>query len=202
MGEEQLKVLQMIADGIISAEEGERLLQVLEVASGVEPEVDLEFSPNPEARIDQVAPKPVSLPPKPDWSKFWFYPTVIGGALILLGLGYTVLAVGGPISGWWLLLTLPSLVLGTVSFLLGWLIRSSCWLHVRIKDEQTNFKICLPLPLSWIAWGIKIARPFAPKLTEVVTDDLLETLAKTSSEGIFRVEVEEATGEYVQIYYG
>jgi hypothetical protein len=127
---------------------------------------------------------------------------VIGGVLALLGLGYTILAAGDTISGWWLLLTLPALILGLLLFILGWLIRYSCWLHLRIKDENTDIKISLPLPLSWIRWGIKIARPFVPKLAQVATDDVLAVMAETLLTDSFSVEVQEAGGEHVQVYYG
>jgi hypothetical protein len=203
MSQEQIKVLQMIAEGIISAEEGERLLRVLEATDDVESGPNLMVPSDTEPEVGEPVPEPTTpQPTKPHWARFWLYPTVIGGVLALLGLRYTILAAGDTISGWWLLLTLPGLILGLLLFLLGWLIRYSYWLHLRIKDENTNIKISLPLPLSWIRWGIKIARPFVPKLAEVATDDVLDVMAETLLEDSFSVEVQEVDGEHVQIYYG
>lgn len=102
----------------------------------------------------------------------------------------------------WLFVILPTLFLGLLLCLLGWLIRTSAWLHIRVQDKETNLKISLPLPLGWVVWLVKMVRPFVPKLQELVADDLLELLAASITEGGFNVEVQEESGEHVLVYYG
>jgi hypothetical protein len=190
----------MIAAGTISAEVGERLLELLEPGSNLETGA----SPMLEAgeisaqiRDDQTLP--------PDWRKYWIYPAVIGGVLIASGLGYIFLFIEGIIGWGWLFVTWAVLALGMVLLLLGWLMRNAAWLHLRIKDGNTRLYLGLPLPLRWIVWGIGVARRFVPQLADYVTDDLLEALAEASAragEAGFKIEVQEAKGEQVYIYYG
>ena len=148
-------------------------------------------------------PDDQTLPP--DWRKYWVYPAISGGVLIASGLGHLFLFMEGIIGWGWLFVTWAILALGMGLLLLGWLMRNAAWLHLRIKDGDTRLYLGLPLPLSWIAWGVGVARRFVPQLADYVSDDLLEALAEASAkvgEAGFNLEVQEAKGEHVYIYYG
>lgn len=191
MADETLKILELIAGGVITAEEGATLLDALDSS--------------PQAELPALAPAPAPPPlppPKPAWARFWLYPVVAGLLLASLGIGYSALAVNGSIGWGWLFLSLPALALGSIIFLAGWFTRRSNWLHLRVKDGTDNINFSLPLPPALIGWSLKLARPFVPQLADFSADELLEALAETSPEGVFHVEVEEAGGEHVQIYYG
>lgn len=121
---------------------------------------------------------------------------------MLFCLSVSILIVAGFVSYRWLFLILPGLVLGLIFLGLGWLTHHSRWLHLRVRAEDTNIKLSLPLPFGWLAWGVKVARLFVPKLRKFVTDDVLVALGGAMSEGAFCLAVDEAGGEQVQIYYG
>lgn len=210
MDEEHLKILQLIADGVITAEEGAELLSNLEPGSpagfptGSPIEVETDSDPGGLALVpDEVEMSPpVVRPSKPFWARYWMYPLGVGVFLGTLSFAYTLLVIIGQIGWGWIFLTLPALFLGLILCVLGWLIRTSAWLHIRVKDAGTNINISLPLPLGWIAWLVKVARPFVPQLQELAVDDLLEMLAETGTEELLNIEVQEESGEYVQLYYG
>ena len=187
MNQEERRVLQLIAAGVISAAEGEELLEAMGVGS------DLELQTSPAA-------DPVIFPPPPAWASQWLAIVLVGTVLLFMGLGFSFLGIGGTISAWWLLLTLPVLLLGALVVLLGYFCSSQRWLHMHIDSGDTKFKFSLPLPFSWITGIFRFARLFEPRLA-VITDDVLDELTY-AAEGYFYVEVDEADkGDYVQIYY-
>jgi hypothetical protein len=195
MNQEERRVLQLIATGVISAGEGEQLLEAMRVGADTAGEASV--------RGSQVVPSaggPVVFPPAPAWASQWLAIVLVGTVLLFTGLGFSFLVIGGPISAWWLLLTLPLLLLGAVVVLLGYFCSSQRWLHMRIDSEGTRFKFSLPLPFSWLTGLFRFARMFEPRLA-VITDDVLDELTY-AAEGYFYVEVDEAAkGDYVQIYY-
>lgn len=207
MDEERLKILQLIAGGIITAEEGAALLDSLESTSDEDTEANIEAGTVVLVpKTSEILPPPVSLLdqalPRPGWSEYWFYALGLGAFLASLGFSYTVLIVAGQVYWAWIFLALPALFLGGLLCLCGWLIRTSAWLHIQIKNEGTRFNLSLPLPLGWVAWLVRIARPFAPQLRELAADDLLETLVASATEEGFNIEVQEESGEHVLLYYG
>jgi hypothetical protein len=188
MNQEERRVLQMISEGVISADEGAQLLE----AMGVGDDTLSQASP--------PAGDPVAFPPPPAWAGQWLAIVLVGTVFMFMGLGFTFLVIGGTVSAWWLLLTLPLLLTGSLVVLLGYFCSSQRWLHIHVDSDDARFKFNLPLPFSWITGIFRIARLFEPKLA-VITDDVLDELTY-AAEGYFYVEVDEAEkGEYVQIYY-
>jgi len=189
MNQEERRVLQLISEGLISADEGEQLLE----AMGVGDDVQLQMSSPP-------AGDPVVFPPPPAWASQWLAIVLVGTVLLFMGLGFSFLVIGGTISAWWLLLTLPVLLIGALVVLLGYFSSSQRWLHLHVDSGDTKFKFSLPLPFSWITGLIRFARLFESRLA-VITDEVLDELTY-AAEGYFYVEVDEAEkGDYVQIYY-
>jgi hypothetical protein len=207
MDEERLKILQLIADGTITAEEGAALLDSLEAASDEETETNVEADTVVLVpKTGEILSPPIPLldqsPPRPGWAKYWFYVLGLGAFLASLGFSYTVLIVAGQVYWVWIFLTLPALFSGGLLCLCGWLIRTSAWLHIQVENEGARLNLSLPLPLGWIAWLVRIARPFVPQLRELAADDLLETLVASATEEGFNIEVQEENGEHVLLYYG
>ena len=120
----------------------------------------------------------------------------------MLCFGGTILAISGAISRKWLFLTLPGSMLGIFALGFGWLMRSSYWLHVRIKNEDINLRLAIPLPLMLLNWALRIARLFVPELAGLDPDELVAILAETSPDDAFSVDVQEAGGEHIQVSYG
>ena len=188
MNQEERRVLQMISEGVISADEGEQLLEAMGGGDDAQRQT---FPPDAD---------PVVFPPPPAWASQWLAIVLVGTVLLFMGLGFSFLVIGGTISAWWLLLTLPSLLVGSLVVLLGYFCSSQRWLHMHIDSDDAKFKFSLPLPFSWITGIFRFARLFEPRLA-VITDDVLDELTY-AAEGYFYVEVDEADkGDYVQIYY-
>jgi hypothetical protein len=174
MEEERLHILKMVEAGQIGAEEATRLLAALEVA---EPEV-----------VEEAEISAQDRDPRPEdrWARFWIYPLLAGGAVLIVG----------------------SLITGLVyaaDAARAWWTRRAKWLHLRVSEGSgRKIAFSFPLPLSLAAWGLRIAQPFVPQLKETGVDDLIIALRDnaTRDEPLF-IDVQDGEdGERVQLYIG
>ncbi len=192
-----LKILQMIQDGVISAEEGAKLLDAL--GPGLQPA----DQPAGEAPPDEGKAAPAPVGP-PSWARWvWVYPAAAGlGLLAIAGIVTGVVVREGRQLGW-LVCTLPLMVLGALVMALAWWSRSARWLHVRVRDGEKRINVSLPLPMRLAAWGVRVARPWVPQLQDTAVDELILSLEEADSqEGILAVEVNEGADEQVRVYLG
>lgn len=207
MDDSYLKVLQMIQDGTITAEEGERLLEALGERPAELPAPDRPAdAPGPEEEV-VVRMVPQQAPPSGAprwWRRAWVY--------VLAG-GVALLAAGGIWTGWlargnaglgWLGCTVPLLILGTAVVLLAWWARVARWLHLRVRDGDKDIRISIPLPLRLAAWVLRVIRPWVPQLRETAVDELIMAMAEEPTRGnILSVEVnDDEDDEEVKIYIG
>lgn len=196
--EEKKRILQMVADGTITPEEGNQLLEALD-ASETEAEADVdesEASQNPafDADLKSTIEKIRS---------FWFIPLWIGIGLSLLG-------------GWWMMRTMDGFGLGFycawLPFLLGVLMiaatagtRRSRWLFVNIRqapgERPQRIVFGLPLPLRFSAW---LLRQFGHLVTDVDLRGVDDCMADApSDEPVVVVDVcDDEADEHVQIFVG
>ncbi len=200
MDETHLKILQMIQDGVISAEEGEKLLNALDGAARLAPE----GQPGAVGVAEQPGGEGAKMSPAgpPGWSRrVWIYPLAGGVSLLALAGMASVLLAQREHWGW-LVCTLPLMGFGALVAALAWWSRTARWLHVRVRDEGTRINFSLPLPLRPAAWLARLARPWVPQLRDTALDDLILSLAEMDDEDILAVEVNEGESEEVRVYFG
>jgi SHOCT-like domain len=218
MGEEQLQILKMLEEGQIGAEEAAELLAALrpeeeERSLAAQPQAALhvrttdeaveEPAPRPELSAER-APAPGWEGPPARWSRFWIYPAMVGGGLLILGavvLGLLYAAKAA--SGWRVCGWLP-MILGMVVAILAWWSRTARWLHLRVKEKgERNIAFSFPLPLTLTAWVLRIIRPYVPQLKDTGVDEMILALRDTDLDEPFFVEVQDdKEGEHVQVYIG
>lgn len=191
MQEERLRILQMVQEGQISAAEAAALLDAMATPTETEGEPGPEGAPEPAAR----------------WGRFWLYPLLVGGGLLvagslIMGLVYATGAAHG-----WLICGWTPLILGLLLAILAWWSRSSTWLHLRIREghgSRQKLALSFPLPLTLAAWVLRVAQPFVPQLRDTGVDDLIIALRSSTAEGqpmVVDVQDDES-GERVEIYIG
>lgn len=188
--DERLRILELIEAGEISVEEGARRLEVL-----AQPAESSEPPP---------APEPVA--PRPAWVRWVWQPVLwVGVALaagggFLLATAYTGEVAGGRLVWGWLLFAL-----GVLTLLVGWWLQRAPWLYVRVQEhEGPRLSLAFPLPLGLVAWGLRVARPFVPRLQETGVDELILAMREEMRHGRpFVVDVDESeSGERVHVYFG
>jgi hypothetical protein len=74
------------------------------------------------------------------------------------------------------------------------------WLHVRVSDLETGRpKVNVNLPLSWVAFGLRIGAKYAPEVAGLDLEQVLADLKAGTSGRLVDVEDLE-DGEHVEIF--
>ena len=193
MEEERLQILKMVQEGRIGADEAAQLLAALD-------------SPSPvavDAPLGVEREQPARAPDR--WARFWIYPMMVGGAVLILGLLLVTLAYTTGAAAFWLLCGWLPLILGLVVVLLALWSRRATWMHLRISEEgQRKMALSFPLPLTLAAWGLRVAQPFVPQLAETGADDVIIALRDSARQGepLFIDVQDDEKGERVELYFG
>ncbi|HLF25558.1 MAG TPA: hypothetical protein VJG32_04430 [Anaerolineae bacterium] len=188
MSEERTKILHMVADGKITAEEASRLLAAL----------------GDDAEVEQTPAPPIGLP---QFGNLWLIPMYIGLVLFVCGAlaAFPLYTSGGSwllaVCGW------PLFLIGLLTMIAAYASRHSRWVHVRVTNvsrEKRNVKFSFPLPLGLSAWGLRVAARFAPKLKETNVDEMMVAFNDSlAGEQPLYVDVQAGDdGERVQVYIG
>ena len=201
MDEAYFEILRMIENGIISAEEGEMLLDALKAGPEPGSESTNGTLTGPRATAEETE---TWSPGPPVWAqRAWIYLLAGGGGVVLVGLIGVLAALlvsGGSYIGW-LACTLPLMVFGSLVIAVAWWSQSARWIHVRVRNQRTRVRFSLPIPLRPIAWLARLAHPWVPQMRHYPVDELVLGLADMAGEDILAVEVNDE-GEEVQVYLG
>lgn len=198
MESERLEILKMLEEGQIDAQEAAALLAALGESQAAE---DAAEAPAEGLPPDREPPEPMET----RWAKFWIYPMMAGGAILLLGalvVGLVSLAGGA----WgWLLCGWPLLLLGLLIFVLALWSRSATWMHLRISEQgRRKMAFSFPVPLGLAAWAVRIAQPFVPQLQDTGVDEVILAVRDSASRGepLFIDVQDDEDGERVELYIG
>ena len=212
--EERKKILQMVADGKISAEEAATLMRTLDESAEEEIEVfeaDSGFSSEPSdaPEFENVRKRAMRFAAIPLW----------------VGVIITVLSAWGMYSAqqsaglnfWFFCLTLP-LLFGILLIALGAGGRSSRWLYLNVDRSYQNewprfITLALPLPLGLVSWFLKNFGSHIEGLKRTTVDEVImaiSTLAPHASAGVAKsitepliINVDDTdSGERVQVFIG
>lgn len=227
---DRMKILEMIEEGRISAQEGLRLLQILKEAESEDlaeddPSVQtLEELPLPFQPVTEDADPAPALadtplaesvePPAADfapslrkWKRWWIIPFWIGVAVTIFGGLFMFQAQQSAGIGFWFVCASVPFILGLVVMVLAYQSRNSPWLHLRVQQAPGEFpeKIAFsfPLPLGLAAWAFRTFRQFIPDLQGQDLGEMIQSAGgKISQENPIFIEVNEKDGERVEIYIG
>lgn len=199
MDEATLKILSMVQEGTISAEEGAMLMDALDAGSEPESNPAHETSAGWGATAGEAQ---AGWPRRPTWTqKVWIYLLAGGGLLAgLAAIMTALLMVGGTLMGG-LACTLPLMAFGALVVALACWSRTARWLHVQVHDQNSRFRISLPVPLHLAAWISRLVRPWVPQVRGLPVDEMIRHLEEMEDEDILAVEVNNE-GEEVQVYLG
>ena len=202
--EERKKILQMVADGKISAEEAATLMRALDEPAEEEIEV-IEAAPDSggagsgAAEFEEVRRRAM---------RFAFIPLWVGIILTVLSAWwmYSIQQNAG-LNFWFFCMTMPFLF-GILLIVLGAGSGSARWLYVNVDrtyqhEWPRNITIALPLPLGLIGWVLKNFGSYIDGLDRTTIDEVLMaiSLTKSVSEPLI-VNVDDDGGERVQVFIG
>jgi len=204
MGEAEERILQMLENGSITAEEAEKLLSALGAESSV-----VESEVKPATTLD--LPGETSYNPSPALTRFrhyWRIPFIVAlGSLILSFVGLTLMyqsASQVAFLGFLCVWSIFVIALLATTFLL--LVRNAPWLHLRVKEKEgRRIAISLPLPMRLGEWGINIAKNFVPagqRPNLEMAADFMSELSRNPDQEPFVVDIDDEDGDQVQIFIG
>ena len=203
--EERRKILQLVADGKISADEAANLMRTLDETAEEEIEV-IEAGPaaggerSDSTDFDEVRRRAMRWAMIPLWGGVLF--TILsawGMYSIQQNTGYTF---------WFFCLGMP-LLFGVLLIVLGAGGIGSRWLYVnvdrtRARDWPKNITIALPLPLGLVSWFLKNFGSHIEGLKKTTVDEVIMAISLTKSvnEPLI-VNVDDGKdGERVQVFIG
>jgi hypothetical protein len=206
--EERRKILQMVQDGKISAEQAASLMRAL----------DADADPS-EAGVEVLEPGPgFSGDPSdaPEFEeikararRFAMIPLWIGVALTVLSAWaiYSVQQSSG-MNFWFFFLMIP-LLIGVLFIALGASGQSSRWLYVNVDrrnahDGPRNITLGFPLPLGLTAWFLRTFGHNIRGMQNTNVDEIIQLLDATGKSGaplIINANDNE-DGEHVRVYIG
>jgi hypothetical protein len=219
--EERKKILQMVADGKISAEEAATLMRALDEDSefaAEEIEVLDAASDMGGERGDVLTGEAVSKDDAPEFDEVRRRARRFSGAFLWIGILFTVFSAWGMfgiqqnagLNFWFYCLGMP-LFLGILLTVMGAGSRTSRWIYVNVDRRQSrdsdgprNITIALPLPLGLAAWFLKNFGSRISGLGNTNVDEVIQAIAmaKNIADPLI-VHVDDAEdGEKVQVFIG
>jgi hypothetical protein len=208
MNEARQKILQMLEDGIINAQEASRLLEALAGAPEAG-EIEAESPVSPEPSENKESGVPVESPDMDRLRQFWQIPFFVSvGVLTLSGIGLGAVyattegrATVGFVCLW------SVLVLASLAVALSFWSRTARWLHVRIRESEGHrFAISLPFPVRFAQWGIGLARRYADEgdvpqldMASAFLEAVEEEMARPDAQPLL-ISVIEENGDSVQVF--
>jgi hypothetical protein len=222
---ERLQILEMIEKGVITAEEGVRLLNSLQGDPGAPEELETPLisptsptmaEPGAESEVtEEDAPPETKTQPVPSefdaetrkWRSWWWIPLTIGISITVVSGLLMFSAYQSSGFGFWFACLWFPLLFGVVIMSLAAASRTTRWLHVRVHQEPGEWPrtiaISLPIPIRFTAWLLRIVKPHIHNMDKTNLDEIILALEKTSPDQPFYVRVDEdETGEKVEVYIG
>ena len=206
--EERTKILQMVEEGKISAEEAASLMRALDDDSAEEQidaydfEADSGFEGGETSapEFDQV---------KARARRFAMIPLWVGVAIAVLSAwGIFSIQQNAGVNFWFFCLMFP-LMLGVLLIAIGSAGQGSKWLYVNVDrpyadDWPKNITLGFPIPLSLTAWFMRNFGHNINGMTKTQVDGIVEVLTATGkSDDPFIVNVDDDDdGDRVQVYIG
>lgn len=206
--EERRKILQMVQDGRISAEQAASLMRALDAdADAAEGEVEVVETGAGTGYEKNDAPEFEEV--KSRARRFAMIPLWIGVFIAVLSAWgiYSVQQSAG-VNIWFFCLMVP-LLLGVLLIALSAGGEGSKWLYVNVdrrnaQDWPRNITLGFPLPLGLTAWFLRNFGQYIHGMEKTNVDEIIQILDATGKSGaplIINANDNE-DGEHVQVYIG
>jgi hypothetical protein len=207
--EERKKILQMVADGKISAEQAASLMKALE-ADEEQAQIEVVGArPAPGFATNESSSAPEFERVKARARQFAMIPLWVGVVIAVLSAwGIYGIQQNAGMNFWFYCLLFP-LFLGVLLIVIGAGGQSSRWLYVNVDRRQAadgpkNITLGFPLPLGLTAWFLRTFGHNIRGMQNTNVDDIIQILDTTKKSGEpFIVNVhDDEDGENVQVYIG
>jgi hypothetical protein len=206
--EERKKILQMVQDGKISAEQAASLMRALEADDAVNP-AEVEVIEAGTSLGGERVDAPEFEQVKARARRFAMIPLWAGVFLTVFSAwGMYSIQQNSGVNFWFFVLLFP-LLLGVLLIALGAGAQNSKWLYVNVDrrnadDWPRNITLGFPLPLGLTAWFLRTFGHNIHGMRNTNVDEIIQILDATGKSGaplIINANDNE-DGEHVQVYIG
>jgi len=206
--EERKKILQMVEEGKISADEAARLMRALD-DDAVEAEVDVVETEAGSGFEGSAASASEFESVKARAHRFAAVPLWVGVVITVLSAwGIFAVQQNAGVNFWFFCLLFP-LMLGVLLVSLGAGGSSSKWLYVNVdrrhaNDWPRNITFGFPLPLGLTAWFLRNFGNNMRGMKQTSVDEIIQVLDATGKTGepLIVNASDDEDGEHVQVYIG
>ena len=206
--EERRKILQMVEQGKISAEQAATLMRALD-SDAAEAEIEVVGSGSTFGFEGGKSSAPEFEDVKARARRFAMIPLWVGILIAVLGAwGIYGIQQNTGMNFWFYCLLVP-LFLGVFLIMIGAGGQSSRWLYVNVDRRNTddwprNITLGFPLPLALTSWFLRTFGHNINGMKNTNVDDIIQILDATGkSDEPFIVNVnDDEDGEHVQVYIG
>lgn len=212
--EERKKILQMVAEGKISAEQAASLMRALEVDGEPERDTDdaeIEVFEPPTSSGGERVDAPEFEQVKARARRFSMIPLWIGVFITVLS-AWGIYAIQQSVgTNFWFYCMILPLMLGVLLIGLGAGARTSRWIYIDVDrrnarkgDGPRHITLALPLPLGLVAWFFRTFGRNLHGMSHGRVDGIIQMLEVTRTSGeplIINVDDRE-DGERVQLFIG
>lgn len=208
--EERKKILQMVQDGKISAEQAASLMRTLEADDAAPPaEAEMEVIEAGASSGGERIDAPEFEQVKARARRFAMIPLWVGVFLTVFSAwGMYSIQQNSGVNFWFFVLLFP-LLLGVLLIALGAGAQNSKWLYVNVDrrnagDWPRNISLGFPLPLGLAAWFLRTFGQNIHGMKHTNVDEIIQILDATGKSGaplIINANDNE-DGEHVQVYIG
>jgi len=205
--EERKKILQMVAEGRISAEEAAKLMRALDDDS---PEAEIEVIEREPGSGFERTEAPEFEEIKSRARRFALIPLWTGVLVTVLS-AWSIYAIqqNAGVNFWFYCMIAP-LMLGVLLIALGSGGRSSRWIYVDVDrrnakngDSPRHITLGFPLPLALIGWFFRTFGHHINGMDRKKAEGIFQMLEATRESGEpFMVNVDDDDGDRVQVYIG
>jgi anti-sigma factor RsiW len=208
--EERKKILQMVQDGKISADQAASLMRALEADDAVhQAEAEMEVIEAGASSGGERIDAPEFEQVKARARRFAMIPLWVGVFLTVFSArGMYSIQQNSGVNFWFFVLLFP-LLLGVLLIALGAGAQNSKWLYVNVDrrnadDWPRNITLGFPLPLGLTAWFLRTLGHNIHGMRHTNVDEIIQILDATGKSGaplIINANDNE-DGEHVQVYIG
>lgn len=207
--EERKKILQMVQDGKISAEQAASLMRALEADAANPAEAEMEVIEAGASSGGERIDAPEFEQVKARARRFAMIPLWVGVFLTVFSAwGMYSIQQNSGVNFWFFVLLFP-LLLGVLLIALGAGAQNSKWLYVNVDRRNAdewprNITLGFPLPLGLTAWFLRTFGHNIQGMKYTNVDEIIQILDATGKSGaplIINANDNE-DGEHVQVYIG
>ena len=209
--EERRKILQMVEEGKITAEQAASLMRALEEDQQAEAEADIQvIEPGPSSGFAGGETSAPEFEEVKERARRWaMIPLWTGIFLTILSAwGIYEIMQGFGTNYWWICLLFP-LFAGILLIAIGAGGPNARWLYVNVDrrdaaDWPKNITLGFPIPLGLTAWFLRNFGHTIHGLGNTNVDDIIQILDATrkSDEPLIVNVNDDDDGEHVQVYIG